>query len=162
MSFRHPSRLLLVFMLATSAVAAGEPAAFPASLKNACPEASCSTLTDEHHLTFVSRLSFPFGSAQLTREAQHELLRMLTELESYAVISHVEIIGHADPSGPENYNRWITEVRATRVADYFRQSGVDPRKLAIRGAGSGEPLAGAIDDAEHRRIEIRITLQPFL
>ncbi|HEX7047190.1 MAG TPA: OmpA family protein [Gammaproteobacteria bacterium] len=135
--------------------------AFPAALD--CAASDCpDTLHAAHDITFISRLSFPLGSALLTREAKGELLRMLVELESFAVIEHVEIVGHADPSGPENYNRWLSEKRAKRVQDYFAQRGVDPRKVTFRGVGSSEPLVGAIDPSEHRRIEVHITLHPFL
>lgn len=137
--------------------------AFPATLHDNCASAPCpDTLHAAHDITFISRLSFPLGSALLTREAKGELLRMLVELESFAVIEHVEIVGHADPSGPEKYNRWLSERRAERVQDYFAQSGVDPRKMSLRGAGSSEPLVGATDPAEQRRIEVHITLHPFL
>lgn len=136
-------------------------AAFPAMPSGDCADCP-DTLHAAHGITYISRLAFPHGSALLTREAKGELLRMLVELESFAVIEHVEIVGHADPSGPEKYNRWLSEVRAKRVQDYFAQRGVDPRKVSVHGAGSGEPLPGAIDPSEHRRIEVRVTLRPFL
>ena len=161
-------RSLFATIVATIMIAAparaGEPVdstpAWPAALAecNGCRD----TRDADHDITFISRLSFPLGSARLTRDAAHEMLRMLVELEAYGVIKHVEIIGHADPSGPEEYNRWISAKRASRVQDYFAQSGVDPRRMSIRGAGSAEPLPGAIDPSEHRRTEVRITVQPFL
>lgn len=136
--------------------------AYPAALAIECPAGDCpDTLHSSHNITFISRLAFPLGSAMLSRDAKSELERMLTELESFSVVEHVEIIGHADPSGPENYNLWVSEVRARRVQDYFAQSGVDPRKVTLRGAGSSEPLTGAIDPSEHRRVEVRIVVRPF-
>lgn len=135
--------------------------AYPAAIS--CAQTDCpDTLHSAHDLLFISRLSFPVGSGLLTREAKNELLRMLVELESFALIEHVEIIGHADPSGSDRVNQWLSEIRAKRVQDYFAQSGVDPRKVTLRGAGSRQPLPGAIDPAEHRRVEVRITLHPFL
>ena len=144
---------------------AGEPAApdllpYPGSLQGECADCP-DTLHASHELTFISRLAFPLGTARLTRDAQNELLRMLIELESFAVVEHIEIVGHTDPSGPENYNRWMSEVRAKRVQDYFLQNGVDPRKVNLRGAGASEPLTGAIDPSEHRRIEVRVTVRPY-
>lgn len=135
---------------------------YPGTLGNTCGSADClDTLHASHELTFISRLAFPLGTARLTRDAQNELLRLLVELESFAVVEHVEIVGHADPSGPENYNRWMSEVRARRVRDYFLQNGVDPRKVTLRGAGASEPLSGAIDPSEHRRIEVHVTVRPW-
>lgn len=158
--------LVLFGAWSSATVGAEAPAsavpAYPAAL-SACDTQECAdTLHAAHDLTFISRLSFPVGSGMLTREAKNELLRMLVELESFAVIDHVEIIGHADPSGSSKHNRWLSEIRAKRVQDYFAQSGVDPRKVTLRGAGADEPLVGAIDPAEHRRVEVRITLHPFL
>lgn len=153
--------LLAPLAHAAEPVTSGVPA-YPAALSS-CVEADCpDTLHSAHDLLFISRLSFPVGSGLLTREAKNELLRMLVELESYALIEHVEIIGHADPSGSDRVNQWLSEIRAKRVQDYFAQSGVDPRKVTLRGAGSREPLTGAIDPAEHRRVEVRVTLHPFL
>ncbi|MBW3567646.1 MAG: OmpA family protein [Proteobacteria bacterium] len=169
MDFMQQLRNLCAMLLlaAPAAVAADAPASgvppYPATLQADCAAVDCpDTLHSAHDITFISRISFPVGSGMLTREASNELLRMLVELESFAVIEHVEIIGHSDPSGPANFNRWLSEVRAKRVQDYFAQSGVDPRKVTLRGAGSDEPLPGAIDPAEHRRVEVRITLHPFL
>ena len=165
-SRKHHGFLFLVMLLGPVAAHAAEPVAstvpaYPAALS--CAEASCpDTLHASHDLLFISRLSFPVGSGLLSREAKNELLRMLVELESFAVIEHVEIIGHADPSGSDKVNQWLSEIRAKRVQDYFAQSGVDPRKVTLRGAGSREPLTGAIDPAEHRRVEVRVTLHPFL
>ena len=159
--------LFLAGALAPLAFAADEPVkaavpAYPAALEPCDSPACPDTLHAAHDLLFISRLSFPVGSGMLTKEARDELLRMLVELESFAVIEHIEIIGHSDPSGPENFNRWLSEVRARRVQDYFSQSGVDPRKVSLRGAGSSQPLVGAIDPSEHRRVEVRVTLHPFL
>ena len=164
---RNACTVLFLAALAPAAAAANAPASgvppYPAALQADCAAAGCpDTLHSAHDITFISRISFPVGSGMLTREASNELLRMLVELESFAVIEHVEIIGHSDPSGPANFNRWLSEVRAKRVQDYFAQSGVDPRKVTLRGAGSDEPLPGAIDPAEHRRVEVRVTLHPFL
>ena len=136
--------------------------AWPQALQLECVADCGSTLTSTHEFTFVSRAPFPAGSALLTGEAKAELLRMLVELENHAIVSHLEIVGHADPSGPENYNVWLTGKRAERVAWFFRQSGVDPRMISVTGKGSAEPLPGAIDPSEHRRIEIRVTVRPFL
>lgn len=170
MTLRTHFQLFAVFVLlfATGSAQAADAAsvnmpAYPASLSENCTAAACAdTLRENHDITFISRLAFPLGSALLTREAKGELLRLLVELESFGIVKHVEIIGHADPSGPEPFNQWLTEKRATRVQDHFAQSGVDPRKMTIRGAGSSEPLTGAIDPSEHRRLEVRVTVQPFL
>lgn len=161
------SCLLVASLLLSSPTALGNDdaaqlPAWPQALQESCVSGCESTLTTEHELTFVSRVPFPAGTALLTGDAKAELLRMLVELESFAVVSRIEIVGHADPSGPENFNVWLTGKRAGRIAWFFRQSGVDPRMISITGMGSAQPLPGAISPSEHRRTEIHVTVRPFL
>lgn len=134
--------------------------AFPAPLE--CLGDCRDVLHHSQSVTFVTRLVFPVGSALLSAEARQELLRLLVELESFSVVERFTINGHADPSGPEDFNVWLTTKRAESVKDYFAQSGVDPRTVEVKGHGSAEPFTGAIDPSEHRRIEVRITVRPFL
>ena len=135
-------------------------AAYPADPD--CTSPDCADVL--HHpqsMVYVTRVPFPLGSALLSSEGEQELLQFLIELESYGVVESFSITGHADPGGPEQYNQWISEVRAERVAWFLRQSGVDPRTITTTGAGSRQPVVGAIDPAEHRRAEIEVTVRPF-
>lgn len=149
-------------LLAADNEATSSLPAWPAALDPNCSSNCEDTTRQPHEITFVSRIGFPVGSALLTKPAKAELLRLLVELESFAVVSRIEIIGHADPTGPEDFNIWLSQRRAERVLDHFLQSGVDPRMASTSGLGSSDPLVGAIDESEHRRTEIRITVRPFL
>jgi OOP family OmpA-OmpF porin len=152
---------ILFATFGTVSAADADVATWPAVPEEDCRENCASTLHASHDLTFVSRFAFPAGNALLTHEGKSELLQLLRELESYAIISHVHIIGHSDLDGPARYNQWLSKLRADRIAWHLRQLGVDPRKVTTEGRGSSEPLPGALDLAEHRRVEIRITVQPF-
>ncbi|MDX1454071.1 MAG: OmpA family protein [Gammaproteobacteria bacterium] len=142
--------------------ATGIPA-FPASFECSAGSDDCpSVLKEPQSMVFVTRIPFQTGSALLTEQAKNELLRFLVELESFSIVQGFSIVGHSDPSGPEDFNRWLSEKRAAQVSWHFRQSGVDPRTIDISGAGSLQPYVGAIDPAEHRRVEVRVTVRPFL
>lgn len=164
--------VLLAALLAFGAHAAEAPeaagdesiaasvAAYPASPD--CTSDDCSdVLHKSQSMVYVTRVPFPLGSALLSSTAEQELLNFLIELESFGVVESFSLTGHADASGPEQYNQWISKVRAERVAFFFRQSGVDPRTISISGAGSRQPFVGAIDPAEHRRVEVTVTVRPF-
>lgn len=164
--------VLLAVLLGSPAHAAEEPepveespaiasvAAYPSDPD--CTGSNCAdVLHQSQDMVYVTRVPFPLGSALLSAEGKQELLQFLIELESYGVVESFSITGHADPGGPEQYNQWISEVRAERVAFFLRQSGVDPRTISTTGVGSRQPFVGAIDPAEHRRAEIEVTVRPF-
>jgi outer membrane protein OmpA-like peptidoglycan-associated protein len=72
----------------------------------------------------------------------------------------VDVIGHADSDGPDDYNLALSERRARAVADYVVQNGgVSPRRIALAGRGEREPItsnATAAGKAQNRRVEIII------
>lgn len=105
---------------------------------------------------FVGSVPFKLNGAGLSPEARAELLQFLISLEQYYKVQKIEIVGHADSSGPARYNQWLSEKRAESVQILFRAGGVDPRSMTIRGAGENEPLPDVTSPAQHRRVEIQV------
>lgn len=73
----------------------------------------------------------------------------------------VEIIleGHADSSGPEDYNNRLAIARADRVKRYMMSKGLDADRFQVIGKGIKEPLVSNATPegrAKNRRVEIRI------
>lgn len=76
--------------------------------------------------------------------------------------STVDIMGHADSDGTDEYNLTLSRQRATSVADYLVSRNVNPRRLIVDGYGESRPLASndtAQGKAQNRRVEILI--RPF-
>jgi outer membrane protein OmpA-like peptidoglycan-associated protein len=73
----------------------------------------------------------------------------------------VDVVGHADSDGADDYNQALSERRARVVADYIVQNGgVRPQRIAIAGRGEMEPIASnatAAGKAKNRRVEIIIS-----
>lgn len=92
----------------------------------------------------------PEGTATLAKLAGVTML--VPELE-------LSIEGHTDAVGAESYNDWLSEARASSVADYLVQEGVAPERLETEGFGEEQPIASN-DTAEgrqrNRRVEIVI------
>ncbi len=109
----------------------------------------------------VERVYFRLGGAQLDREAERQLDRIASTLRRSR--SPVEIIGHADASGPAAVNRRIALERAQVVVDALSGRGVQKTRLRISSSDSSEPVATnetAAGRAQNRRVDIRVLRTP--
>lgn len=76
--------------------------------------------------------------------------------------STIDIIGHADSDGADEYNMGLSQRRASSVAQYLVNRGVLPARLYVEGRGESQPIASnatAAGKAQNRRVEI--TIRPF-
>ena len=76
--------------------------------------------------------------------------------------SGVDIIGHADSDGAEDYNLNLSRQRASSVAQYLVNRNVLADRLYVDGRGESQPVASnatAEGKAQNRRVEILI--RPF-
>lgn len=76
--------------------------------------------------------------------------------------STIDIIGHADSSGADDYNLNLSRQRASGVAQYLVNRGVLPARLYVEGRGESQPIASndtPAGKAQNRRVEI--TIRPF-
>jgi OOP family OmpA-OmpF porin len=70
----------------------------------------------------------------------------------------IEIAGHTDSQGGDDYNQGLSERRAQAVLDYFVSHGVNPGNITVRGYGESEPVADNSTRegrAANRRVELR-------
>ena len=72
----------------------------------------------------------------------------------------LDIDGHTDDQGSEQYNQALSERRAISVAQYLGSRGIDQRRLLVVGFGETRPIASNATPegrAQNRRVEIRIS-----
>ena len=106
----------------------------------------------------LSNTLFEFDRWNLSAEAITELETVMKWLNDNPSI-HIEIEGHTDNVGAEEYNQRLSEDRAKSVYDYFVANGVRSERLSFRGYGFSRPIA---DNAtpegrqQNRRVELRI------
>jgi outer membrane protein OmpA-like peptidoglycan-associated protein len=102
--------------------------------------------------------NFGFDSADLTPEAQAVLDEQIAILEKEPTIK-VEIAGHTDNSGPEAYNRGLSQRRAKAVKAYFISKGIPPDRLIPIGYGESRPIAANYTRegrSNNRRVELNV------
>ena len=76
--------------------------------------------------------------------------------------SLIDIVGHADSDGADDYNLNLSRQRASSVAQYLVQRNVLADRLYVNGEGESRPIASnatAEGKAQNRRVEI--TIRPF-
>ena len=72
----------------------------------------------------------------------------------------IDVYGHTDSDGSEDYNLGLSQRRATSVASFLADHNVDSRRLVVRGYGESQPIASnatAAGKAANRRVEIQLT-----
>ena len=73
--------------------------------------------------------------------------------------TRVQVDGHTDSDGPDDYNDELSERRATSVARYFTAQQLNPHRFSVEGFGESQPIASnntAAGKAQNRRVEIQI------
>lgn len=112
-------------------------------------------------VTFKSDYLFAVNSSTLLPGAQSELQRVATVIRQYPE-TNIQIAGHTDSTGSEDYNRRLSEQRAESVKTALIGMGVNPSRLTTIGYGEGRPIASNNTEGgrqQNRRVEVRIVPQ---
>lgn len=113
---------------------------------------------DALYVSFPADITFDVDSTRIYPGAYSALDRVADVLRRYPK-SYVDVIGHTDSTGSEEYNQRLSERRAEAVANYLKSRGVQPERIAVYGMGETQPIAtNATPEgrARNRRVEIRI------
>jgi outer membrane protein OmpA-like peptidoglycan-associated protein len=109
-------------------------------------------------VTFASGLLYDFDSDVVRPEARSNLRNLAKSLSKYPG-SDLLIVGHTDQVGAASYNQSLSERRAAAAANVLVAEGVRRTRIATRGMGETEPLAGNDTEAgrqANRRVEVAI------
>lgn len=108
----------------------------------------------------VSRtIYFDFGSFELTKESK-ELINFLAEKLKSNRQYFVELVGHTDIEGSEEFNLQLSRRRAEAVERILLDAGISAGRIATKGVGEKELLyeEGTEEQlAKNRRVEIFFT-----
>ena len=106
----------------------------------------------------ISRqVQFHFGQSSLTQTVDPVSDDLLGEVRD-AIVKHpeielIEVQGHADIVGTDEYNQKLSEARAEAVRGWLVKRGIPANRLLTRGLGSKDPVAS--NDSEKGRQENR-------
>jgi outer membrane protein OmpA-like peptidoglycan-associated protein len=108
---------------------------------------------------FESKILFGFDNSALTNEAKANLDKLVIILNKYPD-TDIEIHGHTDSKGTEEYNQKLSERRAGNVADYLILKEIAKSRVTTKGFGELQPkYTNETEEgrAQNRRVEFAIT-----
>lgn len=132
-----------------------KPAPAPAPVKE-----TWKTLLEEKPVT-IEGANFDFDSAKIRSSAVKKLSEVVEFAATYGN-AQLEVSGHTDSIGKEEYNQKLSEKRANAVSEYLVKNGVAASRIVTKGYGETRPVADnktAEGRAKNRRVEIRSVLK---
>src|SRR4051812_27890244 len=101
---------------------------------------------------------FDWDRSDLSGQAQNTIQQAANAFKSTGA-ARVTATGHADRSGPDNYNMALSLRRANAVKDSLIRNGVPAGAISVIGKGESQPLvptADGVREPQNRRVEIVI------
>ena len=117
---------------------------------------SVTRIGDNITLNMPGNVTFATDSADLS-PAFFEVLNSVGKVLKEFDQTVVEVAGHTDSTGTEDYNQSLSERRATSVSQYFTARGISGQRILTVGMGELRPVAdnnNADGRQANRRVEI--------
>ncbi len=125
-------------------------------LRNAIAASEAASISREQDIltaTFKGEAFFDTNSYVIKPGGYTELNRVAAVLNKYPQ-TRIQVAGHTDSRGAEDYNQQLSEKRANAVKNVLIQNGVDGNRIQAIGYGESMPVSS--DYARNRRVEIVI------
>lgn len=106
----------------------------------------------------LKNIYFDFDKTTLKKESFVELNKVVTFLKDNASVE-IEIAGHTDAKGSDEYNETLSQGRSQSVVDYLISQGIDSGRLTAHGYGESKPIDtndNATGQANNRRVEFTV------
>ena len=112
-------------------------------------------------LNMPGNITFRTGSADLNAQF-FKVLDGVAQVAKKYDKTIIEIAGHTDNVGDANFNKQLSQRRASAVAQYLMSKGVSEQRIMTAGGGEEHPIASNSTEqgrAANRRVEV--TLAPL-
>ena len=107
----------------------------------------------------MSDVLFDTGKFTLRPLARENLAKVAGIISGHPGLM-LDVEGHTDNVGSEDYNQRLSEQRGSAVRDYLMQAGMPASSVTTRGFGETQPLASndtASGRQQNRRVELVIS-----
>lgn len=114
---------------------------------------------EEDSVVILEQIQFAFDSHEILEESFGLMGQIASALRDHPEIRVVEIQGHTDDQGNDQYNATLSQRRAESVQTWLSENGIEAGRLRARGYGEIAPLVRDTTDearARNRRVEFRI------
>jgi len=106
----------------------------------------------------LKNIYFDFNKTTLKSESFTELNKVVDFLQANPNVA-IEISGHTDSKGSDEYNNTLSQGRSQSVVDYLVQQGIDESRLTAKGYGESKPIDTndtPEGQANNRRVEFTV------
>ncbi len=106
----------------------------------------------------LKNIYFDFDKTTLKKESFVELNKVVDFLKNNPKVE-IEIAGHTDSRGSDEYNLNLSQGRSQAVVDYLISQGIDSNRLTAHGYGEEKPIDTNDTDegrANNRRVEFTV------
>ncbi|MEQ1709662.1 MAG: OmpA family protein [Terricaulis sp.] len=110
-------------------------------------------------LNFPADLTFDLNRDSVKAQFVPSLRDVAGVLREYDQTT-IDVLGHADSTGRDDYNQDLSERRAMNVSSVLIQNGVIRQRVIATGFGESRPIADNSSDsgrARNRRVEVMIS-----
>jgi len=119
--------------------------------------------TDPDIYFVLNNIMFEFDSYTLNEASAEEADRILSAMQSNPEVS-LELTGHTDEVGADEYNLRLSERRAQSVADYLTVRGISKDRIRVLAAGEAKQIAinkyeDGSDSPEGRRLNRHVSMK---
>lgn len=104
---------------------------------------------------------FAFNSVIINPESKESLMMVVNRLKKNKAY-RVQVEGHTDSKGSEEYNQKLSERRALSVRKFLLKNGIASAKIKTQGFGELNPISENETEegrAKNRRVEVKYFLQ---
>ena len=106
----------------------------------------------------LNNIFFEYNESGLLEESYSELKRLVDLMKDNPKLE-IEIGGHTDDQGSDEYNLSLSQRRVESVVSYLVEAGIDAKRFKAKGYGESSPVADNSTEegrAFNRRVEFRI------
>jgi outer membrane protein OmpA-like peptidoglycan-associated protein len=128
-------------------------------IENKVPGAKVERVGEGIVVEFSDKILFGFDRSDLSAGASTNLNKLVEVLKSYPD-TDIEIQGHTDSKGADDYNLKLSERSASAVANFLRGKGIASSRVRIKGYGETAPVASNDTEdgrGQNRRVDFLIT-----
>lgn len=101
-------------------------------------------------------LYFFWNSTKLKPDSRKAIKEIIIEIEKRAS-NDIEVIGHTDRSGTDEFNMTLSQNRAVKVRELLIAANIAPTAIRVGFHGEGNPLITTVDNVpepRNRRVEV--------
>lgn len=131
----------------------------PVAKSEAPPVVAPATPAQATKPSLAGPVYFETDRSELTVDARKALQSNAKQLQEHPEWGTLTIAGHCDERGSDEYNLALGERRATKVAQYLKDLGIDATRIDTVSYGETRPAAGGHDESAwslNRRSEIEV------